>query len=100
MLLQTLCRRVLVARRNETLLTIVYAAVLSCIAAEAAQRLRMRSVMPTSRGHGFASHGPLGCFVVSLIVCPARNSGHWLGMVILDALAGYGSTESNVRVRK
>ena len=60
MLLQTLCRRVLVARRSETLLTIVYAAVLSRIAAEAAQRLRMRSVMPTSRGHGFASHGPLG----------------------------------------
>ena len=52
----------------------VYAAVLSRIAAEAAQRPRMRSVMPTSRGHGFASHGPLGCFVVTLLpgrVCPA-----------------------------
>ena len=102
MLLQTLCRRVLVARRSETLLEIMYAAVLSRIAAEAAQRPRMKSVMPTSRGHGFASHGPLGCFVVSLIVCPARNSGHsgsaW--SFNLDTLARYGSNESNVRVRK
>ena len=59
--------------------------------------------MPTSRGHGFASHGPLGCFVVSLIVCPARNSGHWLGMVILYTLAiwpgMYGSNESDVYIR-
>ena len=33
----------------------------------------------------------LGCFVVGLIVCPARNSGHWLGMVTSDTLglAGY-----------
>ena len=100
MLLQTLCRRVLVARRSETLLTIMYAAVLSRIAAEAAQRPRMKSVMPTSRGHGFASHGPLGCFVVSLIVFPARNSGHWLDAVISDALVGYESNESDVRVRK
>ena len=82
MLLQTLCRRVLVVRRGETLLTTMYAKVLSRIAAEAAQHPRMRSVMPTSCGHGFASHGPLGCFVVSLIVCPARNSGHWLDMVL------------------
>ena len=104
MLLQTLCRRVLVARRSETLLTIMYAAVLSRIAAEAAQRPRMKSVMPTSRGHGFASHGPLGllfsCFVVSLIVFPARNNGHWLDTVISDALVGYESNESDVRVRK
>ena len=100
MLLQTLCRRVLVVRRSETLLTTMYAKVLSRIAAEAAQQPRMRSVMPTSCGHGFASHGPLGCFVVSLIVCPARNSGHWLGMVLLDTLAGYGSNESDMRVRK
>ena len=50
MLLQTLCRRVLVARRSETLLEIMYAAVLSRIAAEAAQWPRMKSVMPTSRG--------------------------------------------------
>ena len=34
-LLQTLCRRVLVARRNETLLSSMYAALLSRIAAEA-----------------------------------------------------------------
>ena len=100
MLLQTLCRRVLVVRRSETLLTTVYATVLSRIAAEAAQQPRMRSVMPTSCGHGFASHGPLGCFVISLIICPARNSGHWLGMVLLDTLTGYGSNESDVRVRK
>ena len=100
MLLQTLCRRVLVARRSKTLLTIIYAAVLSRIAAEAAQRPRMKSAMPTSRGHGFASHGPLGCFVVSLIVFPARNSGHWLDTVISDALVGYESNESDVRVRK
>ena len=99
MLLQTLCRRVLVARRSETLLTIVYAAVLSRIAAEASQRLRMRSVMPTSRGHGFASHGPLGCFVVTLVVCPARNGGRWLGMVVSDTLTGYGSNESDVHIR-
>ena len=99
MLLQTLCRRVLVARRSETLLTIVHAAVLSRIAAEAAQRLRMRSVMPTSRGHGFASHGPLECFVVTLVVCPARNGGHWLGMVVSDTLTGYGSNESDVHIR-
>ena len=39
--------------------------------------------MPTSLGHSFASHGPLGCFVVSLIrdrlsvpVRTRRNSGH------------------------
>ena len=100
MLLQTLCRRVLVARRSESLLTIVYAAALSRIAAEAAQRLRMRSVMPTSRGQvGFASHGPLGCFVVTLVVCPARNGGRWLGMVVSDTLTGYGSNESDVHIR-
>ena len=56
--------------------------------------------MPTSRGHGFASHGPLGCFVVSLIVFPARNSGHWLDTVISDARVGYESNESDVCVRK
>ena len=55
--------------------------------------------MPTSRGHGFASHGPLGCFVVSLIVCPARNGGRWLGMVVSDTLTGYGSNESDVHIR-
>ena len=84
MLLQTLCRQVLVARRSETLLTIVYAAVLSRIAAEAAQRPRMTSVMPTSRGHGYrrcVSHGPLGCFVVTLVVCPAMDGGRWLGIM-------------------
>ena len=41
MLLQTLCRRVLVVRRSETLLTTMYAKVLSRIAAEAAQQPRM-----------------------------------------------------------
>ena len=70
------------------------------IAAKAARRLRMSSVMPTSRGRSFASHGPLGCFVVSLIVFPARNSGHWLDTVSSDALVGYESNESDVRVRK
>ena len=38
------------------------------------------------------------CFVVSLIVFPARNSGHWLDRVIADTLVGNGSNESNVRV--
>ena len=64
--------------------------------------------MLTSRGRGVASHGALGCFMVRLIVCPARvvaparrtNSGHRLGMVISDTLAGYGINESDVRVRK
>ena len=101
MLLQTLCRRVLAARRSETLLTIVHAAVVSRFAAEATQRPRMRSVMPTSRGCGFASHGPLGCFAVALVVWPAGNGGRWLGMVVLDTLAGYvsKSNESDVNVR-
>ena len=69
------------------------------VPAEAARRLRMRSVLPTSRGHGFASHGPLGCFVVTLVVCPARNGGRWLGMVVSDTLTGYGSNESDVHIR-
>ena len=34
------------------------------IAAKATRRLRMSSVMPTSRGRSFASHGPLGYYVV------------------------------------
>ena len=34
------------------------------IAAEATRRLRMSSVMPTSRGRSFASHGPL-CYLRS-----------------------------------
>ena len=34
----------------------------------------------TSRVRSFASHGPLGCFAVILVVRvrPARNGGHWL----------------------
>ena len=99
MLLQTLCRRVLAAKRSETLLTTVHAAVVSRFAAEATQRPRMRSVMPTSRGRDFASHGPLGCFVVTLVVCPAMNGGRWLGMVVYDTLVGYGSNESDVHIR-
>ena len=38
------------------------------VAAEATRRLRMRSVLPTSHGRGFASHGPLGHFAVALVV--------------------------------
>ena len=37
--------------------------------------------MPTSRGRDFASHGPLGCFVVTLVIWPAGNGGRWLGIV-------------------
>ena len=103
MLLQTLCRRVLAARRSETLLTIVHAAVVSRFAAEATQRPRMRSVMPTSRGCGFASHGPLrlwqGCFVVTLVIWPAENGGRWLGIVTSHTVAGFGSCGSDVSVR-
>ena len=69
------------------------------IAAEATQRPRMRSVMPTSRGRDFASHGPLGCFVVTLVIWPAGNGGRWLGMVVSDTLAGYVSKEGDVNVR-
>ena len=88
MLLQTL----LVSASLRCEISIMYAAVLyRAIAAEAAQRPRMRSVMPTSRGHRFASHGPLGCFAVSLIVFPARNSGHWLDTVISDTLLAHAT---------
>ena len=99
MLLQTLCRRVLAARRSETLLTIVHAADVPRIAAEATQRPRMRSVMPTSRGRDFASHGPLGCFVVTLVIWPAGNGGRWLGIVTSYTVAGFGSSGSDVSVR-
>ena len=99
MLLQTLCRRVLAARRSETLLTTVHAAVVSRFAAEATQRPRMRSVMPTSRGRGFASHGPLGYFVVTLVIWPAGNGGRWLGIVTSHTVAGFGSSGSDVSVR-
>ena len=99
MLLQTLCRRVFVARRSETLLTIVHAADVPRIAAEATQRPRMRSVMPTSRGRDFASHGPLGCFVVVLVVWSAGNGGRWLGIVTSYTVAGFGSSGSDVSVR-
>ena len=100
MLLQTLCRRVLAARRSETLLTIVHAAAVSRFAAEATQRPRMRSVMPTSRGRAdFASHGPLGCFVVTLVIWPAGNGGRWLGIVTAYTVAGFGSSGSDVSVR-
>ena len=100
MLLQTLCRRVLAARRSETLLTTVHAAVVSRFAAEATQRPRMRSVMPTSRGRDFASsHGSLGCFVVTLVIWPAGNGGRWLGIVTSHTVAGFGSSGSDVSVR-
>ena len=45
--------------------------------------------MPTSRGRGFAPHGTLGCFAVTLVIYPARFGGRWLGMVISDTLVGY-----------
>ena len=66
------------------------------IAAEATQRPRMRSVMPTSRGRGFVSHGPLGCFVVTLVIWPAGNGGRWFGMVTSHTVAGFGSSGSDV----
>ena len=61
------------------------------IAAKATRRPRMRSVLPTSRGRGFASHGPLGCFVVTLVIWPAGNGGRWLGIVTSHTVAGLGA---------
>ena len=64
MLLQTLCRQVLTARRSKMLLVIALD-VLACRAlwaAEATRRPCMSLVMPTSRSRSFASHGPLGYF--------------------------------------
>jgi hypothetical protein len=81
------------------LLTIVHAAVVSRIAAEATQRPRMRSVIPTSRGRSFASHGPLGYFAVALVVWSAGDGGRWLGMVTSHTVAGFGSSGSYVSVR-
>ena len=60
--------RVLAARRIETLLMIAFDVLVPRVAAEATRRLRMRSVLPTSRGRGFASHGLLGYFAVALAV--------------------------------
>ena len=68
MLLQTFCRRVLTARRSEMRRMIVCDVVVPRVAAKATRRPRMRSAMPTSRGRGFASHGPLGYFAVALVV--------------------------------
>ena len=50
------------------LLMIVRDVLVPRIAAKATRRPRMRSAMPTSRGRGFASHGPLGYFAVALVV--------------------------------
>ena len=69
------------------------------IAGEATRRPCMRSVMPTSRGRDFASHGPLGCFGVTLVIWPAGNGGRWLGMVTFYTMAGYGSSGGDVSVR-
>ena len=60
--------RVLAARRIETLLLTAVEVLVPRVPAEATRRLRMRSVLPTSRGRGFASHGPLGYFAVALVV--------------------------------
>ena len=48
----------------------MHAAEVPRIAAEATQqpRMTMSSVMPISRGRGFASHGPPGYFAVALAV--------------------------------
>ena len=101
MLLQTFIRRVLTARHTEMLLMITLDVLVPRIAAEAkAYKLSyVSSVMPyttdTSRGRSFASHGPLGCFAVTLVVCPARNGGRWLDMVVSDTLAGHmGATRA------
>ena len=56
------------------------------VAAEATQRPRMRLVLPTSYGRGFASHGPLGYFVVTLVIWPAGNGGRWLGIVTVPPI--------------
>ena len=69
------------------------------VAAEATRRPRMRSAMPTSRGRGFASHGPLGYFAVALVVWSAGDGGRWLGMVTSHTVAGYGSSGGDVIVR-
>ena len=67
-LLQTFCRRVLTARRIEMLLMTALDVLVPRVAAEATRRPRMRLVLPTSHGRGFASHGPLGHFAVALVV--------------------------------
>ena len=52
-----------------------------------------------TRGRGFASHGPLGCFVVTLVIWPAGNGGRWLGIVTSHTVAGFGSSGGDVSVR-
>ena len=71
------------------------------IAAEATRRLRMSSVMPTSRGRSFAVCVSWASVLlaVALVVWPAGNGGRWLGMVVSDTLAGYVSNEGDVNVR-
>ena len=80
------------------LLMIVRDVLVPRIAAKATRRPRMRSAMPTSRGRCFASHGPLGYFVVTLVIWPAGNGGRWLGIVTSHTVAGFGSSGSDVSV--
>ena len=66
--MEAFCGRVLAARRIVTLLRTAFDVLVPRVPAEATRRLRMRSVLPTSHGRGFASHGPLGHFAVALVV--------------------------------
>ena len=69
--MEAFCGRVLAARRIVTLLRTTFDVLVPRVPAEATRRLRMRSVLPTSHGRGFAGlmrHGPLGHFAVALVV--------------------------------
>ena len=73
------------------------------IAAEATWRPRMSSVMPTSRGRSFASHGPLGYLRSPWSSGRPETARRLLArasaMVVSDILAGYMSNKSDVNVR-
>ena len=101
MLLQTFCRRVLTARRSEMLLVIALDVLVPRVAPDATRRLRMSSVMPTSRSRSFASHGPLGYLRSPWSSGRPETAAvaRWLGMVVSDTLAGYVSNKSDVNVR-